>query len=88
MMRGLHVVGCCVASAALGCGGGQTRIGDLFDTQWQDDGGRSIAAVQGKLSSLAIPHPDNKPVTAPGRNDPGRGGTRTHSTNTGKNRRE
>ncbi len=62
MMRGVHLVACCVACAALGCGGGQTRIGDLFNTQWQDDGGRSISAVQGKLSGHAIPRGANVAV--------------------------
>ena len=49
----------CVVSA---CGGGQTRIGKVFDTDWQDDGGRSIHAAWERISGFQVPKGANVAV--------------------------
>lgn len=38
---------------AAACGGGQTRL-NLFSTEWEDDGGLSIARVQQQLASASV----------------------------------
>jgi outer membrane protein assembly factor BamB len=43
--------GLALVVAAVACGGGQTHP-NLFSTDWQDDAGRSIAALQQKLGAL------------------------------------
>lgn len=42
-------------SLLIACGAGQTRIGDVFNTEWQNDGGKSIGVVQSKLANQPIP---------------------------------
>ncbi len=46
-----------VASLALvvGCSAGQTRVADVFSTDWQDDGGRSVAALEARLHGRPVP---------------------------------
>jgi outer membrane protein assembly factor BamB len=39
---------------AVACGGGQTRL-NLFSTDWQDDGGVSIARVRQRLGAAPVP---------------------------------
>ena len=55
-MRGLAGLGWVVAAAlaASACGGGQTRLGAVFAPEWEDDGGKSIAALQAKLASVPL----------------------------------
>jgi outer membrane protein assembly factor BamB len=43
-----------LALALAACGGGQTRL-NVFSTEWQDDGGKSIAALQSRLAGVVIP---------------------------------
>lgn len=50
----IGVAACGVGGSVAGCGGGQTRL-NVFSTDWQDDGGKSIAAVQARLAGVAIP---------------------------------
>ena len=52
-----------VASAALlvaACGGGQTRVGAVFSSDWHDDGGAGVRALKDKI--LAIPIARNAPA--------------------------
>ncbi|HEY3593434.1 MAG TPA: PQQ-binding-like beta-propeller repeat protein, partial [Polyangiaceae bacterium] len=42
-------------AAALGCGGGQTRIDTAFSTDWQDDHGAGAKVVQAKVAAYPIP---------------------------------
>jgi len=42
-------------AAALGCGGGQTRIDTAFSTDWQDDHGAGVRAIQAKVAANPIP---------------------------------
>lgn len=37
------------------CGGGQTPVGDVFNTEWQNDGGKSMMSVQAELADHVIP---------------------------------
>jgi outer membrane protein assembly factor BamB len=41
-------------ATAVGCGGGQTRL-NLFSTDWEDDGGASIARVWQRVGRAPIP---------------------------------
>jgi outer membrane protein assembly factor BamB len=51
----LATVGSLSALALLaGCGGGQTRL-NLFSTDWQDDGGVSIARVWRRMGAAQVP---------------------------------
>ncbi|MFW5739018.1 MAG: PQQ-binding-like beta-propeller repeat protein [Myxococcota bacterium] len=43
-----------VPSLFVACGGSQSPIGDAFNTQWQNDGGKSIRAVQVQLADKKI----------------------------------
>src|SRR5262249_31764006 len=45
---------------ALACGGGQTRLGAVFSTDWRDEGGAAVRAIQGAV--LATPIPKNAAV--------------------------
>ena len=46
-----------VAAATLtaACGGGSGAVGSAFNTNWENDGGRSIADVQRRLASATLP---------------------------------
>jgi outer membrane protein assembly factor BamB len=42
-------------AAALGCGGGQTRLGAVFSSDWQDDGGTSVRRISAHIQAIPIP---------------------------------
>ena len=46
--------------ALVACGGGQTRLGAVFSTDWKDDGGAGVRAVQARI--LATPIARSVPV--------------------------
>lgn len=46
----------------IACGGAQTRLGEVFDEGWRDDGGASIRSLHSKLASHAIPKGANVAV--------------------------
>ncbi|HVW24788.1 MAG TPA: PQQ-binding-like beta-propeller repeat protein [Polyangiaceae bacterium] len=52
--RGFRFASALATLLAVGCGGASLR-GPAFKDDWQDDGGRGIAAVAAKLSSTHIP---------------------------------
>jgi outer membrane protein assembly factor BamB len=49
------IAGAAIASALVACGAGQTRIGSVFSTNWEDDRGASIAKLETKLRNARIP---------------------------------
>jgi len=55
---------CCIAAVTslCSCAGSQGRIGDVFDTQWQNDSGKSIQAIHSKLAATRIPDGANVAV--------------------------
>lgn len=53
--RDLGAIAAILVAVAASCGGGQSRIETLFDTGWQNDGGKSIGAVQANLANRSIP---------------------------------
>ncbi|HEY3818842.1 MAG TPA: PQQ-binding-like beta-propeller repeat protein [Polyangiaceae bacterium] len=59
-----------VAALALvaACGGGQTRS-SLFSTNWEDDGGASIARVWQRVGGMSIPESADVVVGVAGNND-------------------
>ncbi|HEY4159411.1 MAG TPA: PQQ-binding-like beta-propeller repeat protein, partial [Polyangiaceae bacterium] len=50
--RSLGVLGSC--ALLLACGASSTNLGKAFGTTWQDDSGRSIAAVEQRLRGLPL----------------------------------
>lgn len=54
LRRAIPAVLAC-AGTLVACGAGQARIEHVFDTDWEDDGGRSISAVQSKLANQPLP---------------------------------
>jgi outer membrane protein assembly factor BamB len=52
-MPGRSLLGACVVAAFAGCGGAQTRLA-LFSTDWEDDGGASIARVWQRLGGTKV----------------------------------
>ncbi len=53
--KALAALAALVSAAAVdACGGGQTRL-NLFSTDWQDDGGASIARVWQRVGSAPVP---------------------------------
>lgn len=52
----------CTLVFAAGCSAGQSRIATVFSTDWQDDGGRSISAVEAKLRGHPIANGANVAV--------------------------
>jgi outer membrane protein assembly factor BamB len=60
-----------LASAALAlaaCGGGQTHA-NLFGTDWEDDGGKEVAALRAKLAAAKPPANADVVVAVAGNND-------------------
>jgi outer membrane protein assembly factor BamB len=49
-----------IALALVACGGGQTRLSSVFSTDWRDDGGAGVRAVQARI--LATPIARSTPV--------------------------
>jgi outer membrane protein assembly factor BamB len=43
-----------VLMGLVGCGGGQTRLGSVFSTDWHDDGGAGVRAVQARILATPI----------------------------------
>ncbi len=48
------ILGVAALAAAVACGGGQTRS-NLFSTDWEDDGGASIARVWQRVGGATVP---------------------------------
>jgi outer membrane protein assembly factor BamB len=70
MKRTGRVIGALVGAlgAAAACGGGQTRSG-LFSTNWEDDGGVSIARVWERVGSTSVPESADVVVGIAGHSD-------------------
>lgn len=66
--RVTRVLALVVATAALACGGGQTRA-NVFSTEWDDDGGRSAQALYARLAETKIPEGANVVVAVTGNGD-------------------
>ncbi len=63
---GLSVLG--LATAFSACGGGQTHP-NLFATDWEDDGGKEVAALRAKLAAAKPPANADVAVAVGGNND-------------------
>ena len=66
---GLSLLGGLACALALGaCGAGQTHP-NLFATDWEDDGGRSVAAIRAKIGAAAPPVGADVAVAVAGNSD-------------------
>jgi outer membrane protein assembly factor BamB len=63
-----HLAGCAAVVACAACGGAQTRLA-LFSTDWEDDGGASIAHVWQRLGGTRIAAATDVVVGVTGRDD-------------------
>lgn len=62
MRVGFRQLGAWISCALIACGGAQTRLGEVFDEGWRDDGGASIRSLQSKLVSHPVPRGANVAV--------------------------
>jgi outer membrane protein assembly factor BamB len=67
-VRAAAAAAACGAVLVVACGGGQMRL-SLFSTDWEDDGGASMARVWQRLGHVAVPASADVVVGVAGRSD-------------------